>query len=971
MTRLATWVRVGLLMAVFAASAALGAQPELRWDPREPDAIEFEPSETRHVRLTLGGAGTETCLDEVELFGEDPKINLALAESGAKATASSALAGYPIHKIAHLNDGKYGNSHSWIAADRDLQWVKIELPKAENIGRVVLSRDRQGRYRDRTARYVKVETSLDGRTFRTVAEVGSVAAARNAPPRGGGPGRAPPPALQTAREVIAQFRSMVGRFSARGIDVTAERVEFGKLEARLAKLDPEESPLETRRAFLDEARRAKRALMFRDPDMAVLERVLFVKRHPYVPSHNYSDFMDGRLRGGGGVCVLDIPRRDGRLVPESAKLTQLFDARAGIARDVTPDWDAKTIWFAYMRDANGRYRSSGTDRKGKGAPEVPVTHRWHLYRVPVAGGDAVQVTRGPHHDYYPCVLPDGDITFISTRCNMRFLCWVPTTMTLHRMRPDGTDIRPISHNNLSGWFPTVRRDGRIMWTRSEYQDKGADYGHTIWTMRPDGTHSELVYGNNTPHNIMNAMEVPGRRNELLATKISHFGDFNGPLCYIDLSKSPFDSAAMQQIPGCRSGTSNGGIYRDPWPISRDLLLCSHKDGAHFSIYIMDRWGNRELVFRDPAISCMTPVLLRPRKRPPVIAEVTGTGRGPATMLVIDVYDGLGSTVKRGSVKWLRICHELPSMLETYGDGHRKETYTDFRKYYASPNDKVTGPSGWPSYVAKSIVGLVPVEPDGSAHFTVPADVMFYFQALDADFNEVQRMRSVIQAKRGESRTCLGCHDDRTRTGMPNKRVKAMARPPSKPVPEPWGSGPFWYEKVVQPVLDRRCISCHTGVSKTAKKSRGPSIGEISLDSGVDAGDAGDDLLVVPDKPPVLERAKRIDLTSRTDAVSRAPASYRTLVRYVNFFNVQWQQRHTRAQPLTFGTVKSRLFTILRNENHGKLKLSPAELRAIKCWVDLNCPLWGDYQHRDLRAEGQSLCAVAASCGPECGEDPSE
>ena len=42
------------------------------------------------------------------------------------------------------------------------------------------------------------------------------------------------------------------------------------------------------------------------------------------------------------------------------------------------------------------------------------------------------------------------------------------------------------------------RDGRILWTRSEYIDKGADFGHTLWAIRPDGTHPELVFGNDTP-----------------------------------------------------------------------------------------------------------------------------------------------------------------------------------------------------------------------------------------------------------------------------------------------------------------------------------------------------------------------------------------------------------------------------------------------------------------------------------------
>ena len=34
----------------------------------------------------------------------------------------------PIHKLEHLNDGQYGNSHSWISNQAGRGWVQIELP---------------------------------------------------------------------------------------------------------------------------------------------------------------------------------------------------------------------------------------------------------------------------------------------------------------------------------------------------------------------------------------------------------------------------------------------------------------------------------------------------------------------------------------------------------------------------------------------------------------------------------------------------------------------------------------------------------------------------------------------------------------------------------------------------------------------------------------------------------------------------
>jgi hypothetical protein len=150
--------------------------------------------------------------------------------------------------------------------------------------------------------------------------------------------------------------------------------------------------------------------------------------------------------------------------------------------------------------------------------------------------------------------------------------------------------------------------------------------------------------------------------------------------------------------------------------------------------------------------------------------------------------------------------------------------------------------------------------------------------------------------------------------MPARHVLAMSKPAVKPVPPSWGAGPFWYEKVVQPVMDRRCVSCHGGANGTAKP----------------------------------------DLTATLEPQSQAPASYRSLLNHVNYFSVIWGGRHRIAEPLSFGTVKSRLFTTLRDKNHATVQLTSDEMQAVKCWIDLNCPLWGDYQHRDERAGGRKL-----------------
>jgi ligand-binding sensor domain-containing protein/signal transduction histidine kinase len=112
----------------------------------------------------------EPCLDELEVYPEGQPIrNVALASAGAKATASGSLPGYQIHQVAGVNDGQYGNGHSWVADKVSGAWIQIELPRTMRINRVVWSRDREGFFVDRLATDYRIEVSQDGIEWQTVA----------------------------------------------------------------------------------------------------------------------------------------------------------------------------------------------------------------------------------------------------------------------------------------------------------------------------------------------------------------------------------------------------------------------------------------------------------------------------------------------------------------------------------------------------------------------------------------------------------------------------------------------------------------------------------------------------------------------------------------------------------------------------------------------------------------------------------
>ena len=137
-------------------------------DPVQPNSFGFPPTEAKFVRLNVLSSNRGTpCIDELEVYSLGSSKNLALRSNGAKAFASSLLKGHREHKIEHLNDGKYGNDHSWISGKKT-GWAQIELAKTMKIDRVVLSRDRGGRITSRTPTSFDILVSKEGRKWKTV-----------------------------------------------------------------------------------------------------------------------------------------------------------------------------------------------------------------------------------------------------------------------------------------------------------------------------------------------------------------------------------------------------------------------------------------------------------------------------------------------------------------------------------------------------------------------------------------------------------------------------------------------------------------------------------------------------------------------------------------------------------------------------------------------------------------------------------
>jgi len=606
------------------------------------------------------------------------------------------------------------------------------------------------------------------------------------------------------------------------------------------------------------------------------DTLLFVKRKPYFSEQPFMDAHHLFNRPGGGIYRLSPVCPQGVVTPVVDSLGE------GVYRDPCLHWNAEKMLFAF----------------GNGSDKWDGSQSYHVYEVRVDGSGLRRLTSGPRNDCEPFYLPGGGIGFTSDRSGHFVMCGGDRhAPTLYEAEADGSGVRQVSFNMFNDFNPTVLADGRILYSRWEYNERSVTSLHDPFTMNPDGTMVAPYYGNATfrPNVVMFPRPVP-HSHKIMALFTAHHGQTHGTVGLVDIRRGRDGPKPLEiltpHVPlmGEHAEDSRWGWFSDPRPLSESTFLCSYTPTVlpwletSWALYLGDRHGNLALVYRDANISSAEPLPLVRRERPHVRASAlpeTGQHGGRATLTVVDVYTGLEG-VSRPAAKYLRILEDVP----------RKDV----------PRGGVVLTSGTSIYTIKRILGTVPIEEDGSAQFTVPADRNVYFQVLDCRRREIQRMRSVVCLKAGEYRTCIGCHEHRN-TAPPNHRPQAIGRPPSSPRPPPWGTRIISFLRDVQPVLNARCIGCHTYQRSSA--------GVILTDDLTDQFTIGYEELL-----PYLRVANAMRWDQPEDVLPRPPYSY--------------------------GSKVSPLAVLLDSGHHG-LALSDDERMRLFNWIDANGVYYDRYE----------------------------
>jgi mono/diheme cytochrome c family protein len=535
------------------------------------------------------------------------------------------------------------------------------------------------------------------------------------------------------------------------------------------------------------------------------------------------------------------------------------------------------------------------------------------------------------------------------------------------MRADGSNVVQLTRSPVNEFCPVMLDDGRVMYHRWEYIDKGARVCKTVWSMNPDGTMPQELFGSaeDTTTVYMYPQPLPGDDHRLVCVGTCHFpqGGCLGPILVVDyrmgirergpdpnqpeyLQKDKRDPVTnitphvfiqRRSEPGWYFLTKEGKyvhdgegrkghLYTHPYPVSERQFLVSYKvnPADHYkevpnayALYLIDTEGHHRLVHADPKLSCWHPLPLVARRVPPQLKsfrEPEYVASNQARCVVNNVYQGMEGIVQPGTVKWLRVNEALPRYWSTG------------RRWNPSLSSSSWKAALWP----RVQWGVVPVESDGSAHFLVPANRAIFFQALDENFREVQRERTYVNYAAGEVRSCSGCHGQSNRTAYLRSSLTplALGRPPSIPQPQPCdlvangGDGQagqvIHYPTDIQPIFDAKCVSCH-GATNPAGGLR--LTGEITLFYN----------------------------TSYEELASKELAG--PIIAEFTSFRQGDRGNYNGAYlpPRSLGCPTSKLIDVLTNaahpkntkDDHSKM-LAPREMMVLSRWVDTNYQFYGSY-----------------------------
>lgn len=556
-----------------------------------------------------------------------------------------------------------------------------------------------------------------------------------------------------------------------------------------------------------------------------------------------------RFEPGGQLVMLTPPRPDGVLkVITAGEKTADFNG-------VDVSFDAKQVVFSMKRDPNDHYH----------------IYTAQLTEGPDGKFEIHQRTAGPHDDITPIYIPGGRIAFVTNEMYTAMGTRADEynhgrgVTQLATISVDGGDAdRRLASQNLSHTVaPWMRFDGKIGYSRWEHLGGVNDV--KLFAANPDGTQMLALAGQHAkPSNSLVSIHEL-EPNVMIGIATTRERTIHaGALVKID-TRNKADAVCMDPKVLDKGGrpcvdeehaeytiltpevpTSNGpspvGRYREPAALPDGRLLVSWAEGPvndlseksvtppDFGIYIFNPVTQKnQLIYNDRNTWDLNAVPVAPRTEPPLIRDLVGTNVDPGTPVRIGSVD-VTKTSLTDTVKGAQFGEQGVPLAEALKQAVKVRIIEGF----SSEAAKNVTMFGLTMDEGAAILGEADVNADGSWLAEIPPFVPVHLQPIDKFGMSIRNQRLWIQGMPGEDRRCIGCHEQRSGIGAPSRGQNptvaeqrqaqqflmpieerrelpwALVTYPSTPGGEPPPAQTVKPKLLIQDILDKKCVQCHSG-----------------------------------------------------------------------------------------------------------------------------------------------------------------
>jgi len=448
---------------------------------------------------------------------------------------------------------------------------------------------------------------------------------------------------------------------------------------------------------------------------------------------------------------------------------------------------------------------------GKRTPGEP----WNVWEVDADGGAPRQITRDAGNCRTPAYQsslytidsrePWMQIMFVSDVAGALNEVADGPAWSLYSARSDGSGLRRLTMNPSDDLDPHLMGDGRVLcssWQRMD-ASRGKLGRFALFGLNADGTDYALY-------------SAAGGADAAAPVRHMACQTRGGLVAFVEAEEVGWDGAGRLGAVGIRRPhhsyrsitAAEDGLFHSPTPLPDGAILAARRpadgSGTHALVRVDPESGDFETVYDDPEWHDFHARALVPREQPDgrssSVAEKFPTGKLYCLNAYLTAPEWIGA-LEPGAIRSVRVIEGVTLAAE-----RRRTTLAEVEQTgRAGPGSSVHGLA---PLAGRRVLGVAPVESDGSFQVEVPANVPIQLQTLDEEGLALFSC-GWTWAKNREWRGCIGCHEDPELTPE-NRFFEALRKDATQLLPPVEERRAVTFLDDVRPILDRRCVECHGG-----------------------------------------------------------------------------------------------------------------------------------------------------------------